>query len=556
MKIAPFALLVISCLFFTNLYGQKKEYVVEKLSYAINTPAYDEISPVVSLDGKTIYFTRLAYPEYVRTLVEKGKDLSTEWPKAKFDAYLCSIFTKIGRRTVHDPVRSNFNQDIWIAHSINEDFDQVVHPGYPLNNAMPNSVSALTPSGNELVIINQFEKDGGMKKGFSIVRNRGEGQWSFPEPIGIENYYNSGSDVSITTSSDGQVLILSMERRDSRGKNDLYVSFKNDRGSWSEPENMGRNVNTNAREITPFLSEDGKNLFFSRSGDNNDIYMCTRKGDSYKKWSKPRRLISPLNSKADESQPYFVSATGHLYFTSNRDGSSDIFRVKIAPAIPRFVTVKGQIINTKTKQPVKNARIKMGDANNKNFRNVYISDDGSFQVSVPKGVNFSLLVEKPGYLAEEKVIHYRKDYVYYKEKEINLEVTPLEEGARLALSPIYFKQSKAEILSNSHAAMDEIADFLNENNNINIRIEGHTDNQGDKAALLKLSEERAEAVKNYLVYEKRINPLRIETIGFGASKAVNDNSSEEARKENRRVEVEIIKVYDLENNTHADKKND
>ncbi|MEM9824687.1 MAG: hypothetical protein AAF985_26605, partial [Bacteroidota bacterium] len=348
MKSARFAIWVISCLVLTNLYGQKKEYVVEKLSSTINTPTYDEISPVVSLDGKTIYFTRVAYPEYVRTLVEKGKDLSTTWPKAKFDAYLCSIFTKIARRTVNDPIRSSFNQDIWIAQSFNEEFDQIVHPGYPLNNAMPNSVSALTPSGNELVIINQFEKEGGMKKGFSIVRDMGDGQWSFPEAIGIEDYYNSGSDVSITTSSDGRVLILSMERHDSRGKNDLYVSFKTDRGTWSSPENMGRNVNTNGREITPFLSEDGKNLFFSRSGDGNDIYMCTRKGDSFKKWSKPRRLISPVNSKSDESQPYFNSATGYLYFTSNRDGSSDIFRVKIAPAIPRFVTVRGKILNTKT----------------------------------------------------------------------------------------------------------------------------------------------------------------------------------------------------------------
>ncbi|MEM9823211.1 MAG: OmpA family protein, partial [Bacteroidota bacterium] len=207
-------------------------------------------------------------------------------------------------------------------------------------------------------------------------------------------------------------------------------------------------------------------------------------------------------------------------------------------------------------QPVKNARIKMGDANDKNFRNVYISDDGSFQVSVPKGVNFSLLVEKPGYLTEEKIVHYRKDYVYYKEKEINLEVTPLEEGTRLSLSPIYFKQSKAEVLTKSYSAMDEIADFLEENSNINIRIEGHTDNQGDVDALLKLSEERAEEVKNYLVYKKRINPLRVETIGFGASKPVTDNTTELDREKNRRVEVEIIKVYDLENSTHADKKNE
>ena len=217
--------------------------------------------------------------------------------------------------------------------------------------------------------------------------------------------------------------------------------------------------------------------------------------------------------------------------------------MKIAPAIPRFVTVKGKIINSKTNEAI-DAKILTGNANGKNFRNVYISDDGSFRLSVPKGVEFSLLVEKPGYMAEKEVLYFRKDYVYYKEKVVNLKVTPLEEGSRLSLSPIYFKRSKAEILPNSFAAVDEVADFLLENYNVNIRIEGHTDNQGEEDALLQLSEERAEAVKHYLVYKKRINPLRIETIGFGASKSVSDNSDEEKREQNRRVEVEIIKVYD------------
>ncbi len=164
-----------------------------------------------------------------------------------------------------------------------------------------------------------------------------------------------------------------------------------------------------------------------------------------------------------------------------------------------------------------------------------------------------MLVEKPGYLAEKEVLHFRKDYVYYKEKTINLKVTPLEEGTRLSLSPIYFKRSKSEILPKSYVAVDEVANFLNENYNINIRIEGHTDNQGEEAALVKLSEERAEAVKHYLVYKKRINPLRIETVGFGASKGVSDNSSEEKREQNRRVEVEIIKVYDTNEKIHATK---
>src|SRR5690606_25137306 len=157
-----------------------------------------------------------------------------------------------------NPESSGFNQDIWIAESVISEFDKVIHPAYPLNNALPNSVCAITPSNNELVVINQFEKEGGMKKGFSIVRQYADGTWSFPEPIDIENYHNTNPDVSMTISSDGSIMILAMEREDSYGMTDLYISFKKDTKTWSTPKNLGPQVNSASREVTPFISDDNK----------------------------------------------------------------------------------------------------------------------------------------------------------------------------------------------------------------------------------------------------------------------------------------------------------
>ena len=533
----------------------QKKYSVEKLNTGINSNAYDEITPVASLDGNTLYFTRVGYPDFVKSLVEDDVEMSVKLGEGEFNTYLSNIYTRMGQRKVTNPSRSEFNQDIWIAQSLNGTFDQITHPGPPLNNAMPNSVSSVTPSSNELVVINKFEESGGMKKGFSIVRDLGNGDWSFPEPIGIENYYNTGSDVNMTMSSDGRTMILSLENYDSRGKNDLYISFKKGESNWSQPKNLGSVINTAARETTPYLSEDNKTLFFSSSrrssATGNDIFMCRREGEGWDKWTQPQRLVEPINSNQDDSQPFFNSATGYLYFASRRDGTSDIFRVKIAPAVPRFVTVTGRIIDPKTNKKV-DARILSGAKNDTSYRNVYVADDGTFRLSVPKGMDFTIMAEKPGYVGKEEVLNYRRDYVYFKEKVINLELVKIEEGEKMDLPPVYFEQSTATVKSNSFTVLDELADFMRQHYNVRIRIEGHTDNQGEPDELLRLSEDRAKAIKNYLVGTKRISPLRIATTGFGASKPYSDNDTEIDRAKNRRVEVIISQVHQMKTDLHSD----
>jgi len=556
MKNLSSLLLSVLCFVLPFITEAQKKYEVEKLNSGINSNGYDEITPVASLDGNTLYFTRVGYPDYVKSLVEDGVEMSIKLGEAEFKSYLANIYTRMGQRKVNDPSRSEFNQDIWVAQSLNGTFDQITHPGPPLNNAMPNSVSSVTPSSNELVVINKFEEGGGMKKGFSIVRDLGNGDWTFPEPIGIENYYNTGSDVNMTMSSDGRTMILSLENYDSRGKNDLYISFKKGESTWSQPKNMGSMINSAARETTPYLSEDNKTLFFSssrrRSATGNDIFMCRREGQSWDKWTKPQRLIEPINSDQDDSQPFFNSATGYLYFASRRDGTSDIFRVKIAPAVPRFVTVKGRIVDPTTNKKI-DARILSGAKNDTSYRNVYVADDGTFRLSVPKGMDFTIMAEKPGYIGKEEVVNYRKDYVYFKEKIIDLELVKIEEGKKLELPPVYFEQSTATVKSNSFIVLDELGDFMRQHYNVRIRIEGHTDNQGDPDALLRLSEDRAKAIKNYLVGTKRINPIRIATLGFGASKPFSDNDTEADRAKNRRVEVIISQVHEIEPDLQADK---
>jgi outer membrane protein OmpA-like peptidoglycan-associated protein len=105
-------------------------------------------------------------------------------------------------------------------------------------------------------------------------------------------------------------------------------------------------------------------------------------------------------------------------------------------------------------------------------------------------------------------------------------------------------QSKAVVRKDSYKEIDRLAYYLKQHPDIYIQVSGHTDNQGDKAALLKLSKDRAKAIKDYLVYKQYINPLRIKTVGIGCDQSINDNSSNRLRKKNRRVEVEVISLGD------------
>ncbi len=562
--------LVLLCLLFGYSLDAQRKYVLEKLNSGVNT-AFDEIAPLVSLDGKTLYFTRLGSPDFERTLIEFDEDLAQTLSAQEYEKHLGKIYTTLAGRTVFDPFSSAFNQDVWIATSEGSEFNTLNHPGYPLNNALPNSISSLTPAGNEVIVINQFVEEGGMSKGFSLVRHNADDSWSFPEPITINNYHNSGPDVSMCISSDGSVMILSLERYDSRGKSDLYVSFREGSG-WSAPQNI-RSINTGMREATPFLSEDKEYLFFAsdRRGRNwgSDIYMVRRKDDSWQNWSRPMRYQKPINSKADDSRPYFNAETGYLYFTSKRDGNSDIFRVQIAGPNPMFVTVTGKIINSETGELMP-AEIHTGFVNSE-VRNIYVSTDGNFSIKVPKGGEFSLQAHKPGFEGPIATVNYKKKYAYFKEKRVDLElkVAPTQAqpepkldllttsesapgadqeiavGKKIELDPIFFAQSKAVILKKSYPSIDKLADYLKENSFINIRITGHTDNLGNPNVLQRLSDDRAKAVKDYLVYQRHINPLRIEALGMGSSQPVNDNSTETLRGQNRRVEVEISEITKL-----------
>lgn len=526
---------------------------LEKLPSSVNSSKYDEVAPVLSVDNSRLYFTRTGDPDFVNVITRKKVEKNT------LKARIKRIFSQISGNKEEDPVRSTFNQDIFYARINDNKINSVEHPGFPINNAYPNSVLATYQAENSLVVLNKFDEDGGITKGFSKVRLQENGGFGFPEAMEVFEFNNLGNSLSMTMSSDAEQLFIAMQRPDSKGETDIYISVRIKKNVWSRPEPLNSPINTIFREAAPFLSKDKKRLYFAsnRPGSQGgmDIYVADRLDYTYRNWSEPRLLPVPINSEHDESQPYLDKTEDYLYFTSKRDGSSDIFRYHLtAPKeLKKPLTIRIRIIDVETNKPVR-GEIYWGKAHEMGFEGFFRTYNGVYEVTLTENELVKFKVIKRGHVGDEAIIDpleiindevtkYKLDlFVRKADKEPGKVVElpyPFGKKRKITLRNIYFQRSEADVLPQSFTELGKLAQVLKDVPSLYIRVEGHSDNVGDKKLLVELSEARAKAIKNYLV-EKGINPVRIETVGYGDDFPLNDNATENERKRNRRVEIQVV----------------
>lgn len=538
--------------------GQYSPGSVEKLGAHINLSGFDEISPIVTPDGKTMYFTRVGYETFDRTLLENDFDISRTVGENAYINKLRAIYSEIAGKEITDPIRSNINQDIWVAMTNESLFDRIVHPSHPLNNALPNSVCGISgENGEHLIVINQFTRSGDMFQGFSKVHYNENLGWQFPEPIFIEGFDIKGTEVSLTSSMDEETIILSFS--DDSGNRDMYVSFKIETNSYSKPMNLGKKINSVHKEFSPFLTSDKQFILFSsdRSDPNatNSIFISKRLDDTWQNWSEPVAFPSPINSFASEQHPFFNEKHMMLYFTSNRDGSNDVFRARI---FPDSIVKNIEKLNTNTRDQIvesKKERLKIkvfNSVNNKAEASIIkitdIDSNRSYTIETENGEaeflfdensKLEIFPEKEGFFSiathfEKSNFNKSNDGNYY----LRLTIDPILQGTTLTLNPLHFQRGTDRLLPKSFPEIELVAELLKKNPGIKILVIGHTDSVGDKDALLHLSETRANTVKR-LLENNGIESSLIETMGKGAESPLNDNSTEEKRAQNRRVEFII-----------------
>ncbi len=482
----------------------------ENLGHAVNS-AFVEYLPQISPDGKILYFARRNHP---------------------------------------DNTGSSENDDIWFSKLIGTSWSNAEKADKTLNNRNPNFVYTITPDGNTLLLGNTYNTGGLTTEGVASSFKVGDG-WSNPVPLKISAYKNISPYNEFCMGANKRVMVMSINDGNSFGDNDLYVSFINKDRSWSKPLNMGEMLNTAGADASPFLSADGKTLYFSSDGylsfGKSDIYVTQRLDDTWTKWSKPINMGNVINTPENELY-YSIPASGSYAYFVSRDqtlGESDIFRVKLPEEVkPYPVTmVTGKVINKLTGKPIKAVvnydqlpeGIEVGEATTDPKTNLY-------KVVIPQDDMYSLHATIEGYypiatrIDKENV----SDHHYHQLKK-ELYVVPLVEGEIVLMNNIRFERSKAEFLDFSTPELERLADFMKIKPNSVIKLIGHTDNQGARDWNLKLSVERVKKVKSFLM-SQGIEGKRIKMEGKGGTAPITENDKEENRAKNRRVEVQFIKI--------------
>lgn len=527
------------------------QFYIEKLDEKINTEEFDELGPALDVSGQTMYFTRVASPDFIQKF---GDNL-----ESKNDTTLANIFSEIAGKQIDDISTSDYNQDIWVATLSGQGMtENLRHPDYPVNNVYPNSVCSTYPEENAIIVINQFPVDGNILEGFSKILITEEEEYQQPIPLSIFDYEDTGTSVNLCMSQDGQHLFISLKREDSQGHNDIYVSLKIAKNLWSKPERI-EGINSEFNESSPFITPDKKVLYFSsnRPGGigKHDLYFCNRLDYSYKKWSEPQILEYPINTEHDEFLAFLTQNEKYLYFSSNRDGSSDIFRVDLERPkfLPEDLTIKLKIINAETLE-ITRGEIQWKTKYEDDFEGFFRTYSGEFDMTLRKNQPYLFQVDKRGFTSEQVEIDpwslvsqsiTQKEIEIYvhpgkKIKEKKEYPFPFGKQRRFTLDEIYFQKGSDIVQPKSIPEIDRLFKVLDEHKNISIQIEGHTDNVGDKQALIDLSLKRAKAIGAYLV-AKGIDKKRIKVKGYGDTLALNANTTEQEREKNRRVGIRIIK---------------
>lgn len=480
----------------------------QNMGAAVNSKD-DEYLPALTADGETMVFTRRV----------PRKATTTATTKEEEDLYASTLKEGAWSRAVRMPE--------------------------PLNSNDNEGAECISQDGRIMFFTACNREDGGGRCDIYMCVNK-NGKWGKPRNLGP--IVNSGAwEGQPTFSIDGKTLYFVSNRKGGQGGMDIWKSvFEN--GKWTEPVNLGPEINSEYDEMSPFIHFDDKTLYFSSNRPVGmgglDIFVARK--DENGQWGKPQNIGYPINTEGDENN-MIVSADGRTaVYASDRKGGygkMDLYSFELPDKARPTAAIcfKGTVTNAKTGQKVA-ADIKVVDINSSRVVANTSSDalNGQYIVSLPADGVYAFHVSADGYLLHsQNEVCAEKAGETWKPAVVDIALHPIESGERIALNNVFFETGKWALLPESEYELGKVVELMEKNPTLRIELGGHTDNVGRPEANQKLSEQRAKAVYDYLV-SKGIAAARLTYRGYGETMPVATNETEEGRSKNRRTEMKVL----------------
>lgn len=479
----------------------------ERLPASVNT-AHEELLDAIMPDGKTIYVSRRGDP----------------------------------RNFANDTM-----SDIYVSRRQADGSWSVAEQlGRPINNEANNYVVTAMPDGNQLYIQNTYNADGSYA-GVGVSHTQWNGtSWTLPKTLQIHNFESLSRHSSYYVAPDGLTLILAVQMSQTTGAQDLYVSHKQSDGTWSTPLSLGPTINTVGDDFGPFIAADNTTMIFSSSGHpgygESDLFVTRRLDDTWTVWSEPENLGRPINSSKLDAFFMIPTEGDQGYFTSSEPGQKpDIYTIKVPiGALPqRTVIVRGTVYDATTKSPLAADIIyeKLG-SNEQEGTATSNPSNGAYSIALSGNVAYAIRAAAKGYYALTENIDLTS-YTSSNDVTKDLYLAPIVKDAVIRLNNIFFDSGKWDLRPESMPEVQRLAELLRRNASISIELAGHTDDVGNDAANVTLSQNRVNSVMNALI-ELGIEASRLTAKGYGETAPTVPNTSDENRQKNRRVEFRVV----------------
>ena len=416
-----------------------------------------------------------------------------------------------------------------------------------INTQKNEGMASISGDGKTMVFASTDRTDG--KGGADLyVSYKVAGEWSEPKNLGpaVNSRFRESEPA---LSADGRTLYFSSDRPGGYGSLDIWSTILIAEGIWGTPENLGDAINTDKEEVTPFIHADGQHLYFASRGHMGlggyDIYYSTKLGD---RWSTPENLGYPVNTKDNEGSVFITPDYTEGYYEKYVSGAnpalshSDIYKFVMPKELKQkfgCVYAKGVVYDDVTKEKL-GADIRLVDLKTGETVQRVKADsvDGDYILVLKEGGEYALNVKRKGYLFHSLNFDYTSSSDF-NPFQLDVYLKPIQSKQEATLSNIFFESGSFTLLDKSKYELDQLIELLNDNPNVRVELSGHTDNVGGANSNLKLSQDRAKSVVNYLTAHG-IAATRMISKGYGQTRPIADNKIESGRRRNRRIDIKVL----------------